>query len=331
MKYKTIVILIALLAMGLASVYAGNTRRIGTAGAQELRIPVGSRGTAMGGAVIADVYGVESIFWNPAGLAGLVGTEAMFSHQPYLADIDINFVGVGTAIEDFGTIAAAVKVVSIGTMEETTREFPDGTGREFSPALTVLSLTYAKELTARVSFGFTGMLINEQIFEVRASGVALDVGFIYRPGWQGVSMGLAIKNYGPEMRFEGEGFYSVQEGADRQTAAEALKFELPSSFNFGLAYDFLDKDANFAKLTGNFMSNNYSQDVFQGGFEYTYDGKYSIRAGYNYADQDSWLYGFSAGAGIVLNLGETDVTFEYTWTETDVFDANQYFTGKINF
>jgi len=332
MKIRVFIILIALLAVGLTSVYGGNERRIGTAGAQELRIPIGSRGTAMGGSVVADVYGTEAIFWNPAGMANLIGTEAMFSHQPYIADIDINFVGIVTAIEDFGTLAASAKVVSIGDIEETTQSYPDGTGRIFSPSLSVITVGYARELTARVSFGVTGNFISERIAEASATGVSFDIGFIYRPGWNGVSMGLAIKNYGPEMRFSGRGF----ERADtlgRQVSANSATFDLPSSFNVGLAWDFLDMGANLAKVTGNFMSNNYSQDIFQGGFEYTYDGKYSLRAGYNYSDQTDWQYGFTAGAGLMVTLGGTDVTFEYTWTEVDnsAFDANQYFTGKVNF
>ncbi len=333
MRYKSLIILVALLALGLSSVFAGNESRIGTAGAQELRIPVGARATAMGGSVVADVYGAEAIFWNPAGMANMIGTEVMFSHQPYIADIDINFIGATTAIEDFGTLALAAKIVSIGDIEETTTDYPDGTGRIFSPTLSVITVGYARELTARVTFGVTGNFINERVHEVSATGVSFDIGFIYRPGWQGVSLGLAIKNYGPEMRYSGTGFERRNPTTGRMEAAQSQNFDLPSSFNIGLAWDFLDQGANLAKVTGNFMSNNYSQDNFQGGFEYTYDGRYSLRAGYNYSEQNDWQYGFSAGAGIMVSLGGTDVTFEYTWSEVDnsAFDANQYFTGKINF
>lgn len=332
MKIRIFVLLIALLAVSLTSVYAGNDNRIGTAGAQELRIPVGSRGTAMGGSIIADVYGVESMFWNPAGMANLIGTEAMFSHQPYIADIDVNYVGAATAIEDFGTLGAAVKVVSIGDMEETTWDYPDGTGRIFSPSLSVLTVGYAKELTARVSFGVSGSFINERIHEVSATGISFDIGFLYRPGWQGMSLGLTIKNYGPKMKFSGKGFNYTDDNG-RQVSPESESFDLPSSFNVGLSWDFLDMGTNFAKVTGNFMSNNFSQDAFQGGFEYMYNDMLSLRAGYNYSDQEDWQYGFSFGAGVMVDIGGTDVTFEYTWSEVDnsAFDANQYFTGKINF
>lgn len=329
MKNKVLIPLIVLLVLSLCSAYAENVPRIGTAGAQELRIPIGSRGTAMGGAVISNVSGVESIYWNPAGLAGLTGTEVMFSYLPYIADIDVNFFGAATNITDFGTLGVGAKILSIGDMEETTNYYPDGTGRVFNPTLSVLTLTYSRELTYRVSFGLSGSFIHESIFEASATGVAFDVGFMYDPGWHGLKVGMLIKNYGPEMSFDGRGF--DQPVNDYPARPVAAPFDLPSSFNIGLSYNFFENERNIAMLSGNFMSNNYSNDQWQGGLEYVFDGKYALRAGYNYSDQDSYLYGATFGAGLVFNIAGTAVTFDYSWTETETFDANQYFTAKINF
>lgn len=329
MKSKYLILVLVLVAVSLSSVYAGNSRRIGTAGAAELLIPVGSRGTAMGGAVVSNVSGVEAIYWNPAGLADLDGTEVMFTHQPYLADIDVNYFGLATRIYGFGTIGAAAKVVSIGDMEETTQGDPEGTGRSFSPTLSVMSLSYANILTANVSFGATAMFIHENIFEATATGVAFDVGFKYDPRWNGVSFGVAIKNYGPTMQFSGEGFYYTVDGI--AVAGKSKDFELPSSINMAVSYDFLDNGPNFASLSGNFRSNNFYEDVYSTGLEYVYDGKYSIRGGYNFTEADNYLYGASVGAGILFDLGSTQMSVEYSWTETDVFDDNQYFTFKMLF
>ena len=329
MSYKTLVFLIILLAVGLSSVYAGSEKRIGTAGALELTLPVGARGTALGGAAISNTYGVEAVHWNPACLAQLQGTDVLFSHQPYLADIKVNFAGLATRFEDFGTLAGAVKVVSIGDMEETTEEFPDGTGRIFSPTLAVFSMSYAKILTYRVNFGLTAKFIHESIFEASASGLAFDLGFTYEPDWHGFTLGLAIKNYGPQMRFSGQGFERALDG--RQGAAESSKFDLPSSFELGFDYDLMNVDRNQAIFSGNFRSNNFSQDFWQGGLEYIYDGNYSIRAGYNYANQEKWLYGFTVGGGVKFAINETTFRFDYAWSDTEVFDNNQYLTFGISF
>lgn len=329
MKHKVLFVVLALLVLSLSTAYAGNELRIGSAGAQELRIPFGSRGTAMGGAVVANAYGIEAMYWNPAGLASLEGTHAMFSYLPYIADIDQNFAGVATHIEDFGTIGVGAKVMSIGDIEETTNADPDGTGFMFSPSLSVLNVTYARMLTANVAFGATVMFINERIKEVSAKGMAFDVGFQYDPGWHGVRLGLTMKNYGAEMEFTGRGFERFLDG--HPVNPTTTSFDMPASINIGVSYDFLENGKNLAMVSGNFRSNSFSNDVLQGGFEYSYDGLYFLRGGYNYSAQDEWISGVTAGAGLTYEMGETTLVFEYAWNETEVFEDNQYFTVGVHF
>lgn len=328
MKAKIAVLTLILLVASLSPATAGNERRIGTSGAQELRIPVGARGTALGGAILADVQGIEAVYWNPAGLAYLENTEAVFSHQPYLAEINVNFVGVAHTIEGLGTIGAAAKIVSIGDMEETTLDQPDGTGRVYGPSLSVISMSFSRILTNRVSFGITSKFIYERIFEVSASGIAFDAGVIYDPGWNGIKMGMALKDYGPQMKFSGIGFDRTLD--DRPVTPKAASFDLPSSLCLGMSYT-TTKGVNQAMVSGNFINNNYSMDMWQGGFEYTYDNKYCLRAGYNYSSQDKWQYGLTLGGGLSYEFQGTKLTFEYAWADVDVFDANQYFTVKVQF
>ena len=76
-----------ILAAGAASAHAGNGNRVGTSAAPELLIPVGARGTGMGGTGVADAAGTEALFWNPAGAAFAEGTEISFSYLEYIADI----------------------------------------------------------------------------------------------------------------------------------------------------------------------------------------------------------------------------------------------------
>ncbi len=332
MKYKSFVIWLGLLILGAASVQAGSELKIGTSGGAELLIPVGSRGTSMGGSVVANSFGIEAIYWNPAGLATLEGTEAMFSHQPWLADIDVNFAGVGTTIEGFGTLGVSAKVVSIGKMEQTTEAEPEGTGKIYEPTMTVIGVTYARSLTANVNFGVTGMLINERIFEVSANGMAFDFGVTYDPRWHGMTLGIVLKNYGPDMRFKGPGFErTYEEAGQRQVASEGASFQIPSYFSIGLAYNFYEKEMHSATLTGDFRANNFQEDFWQGGFEYAYNDRYFVRAGYNYSTQGDWIHGAALGLGLNLPFGENKLSFEYSWNQTDVFDDSQFFTVKADF
>ncbi|HEX2897019.1 MAG TPA: PorV/PorQ family protein [candidate division Zixibacteria bacterium] len=329
MKKKIILIIGALALMVAASAQAGNSDRSGTAGATELLIPVGARGSAMGGSVVANSYGVDAIYWNPAGLAWLEGTEATGSYLPYIADIDVSYVAIGKNIEDFGAIALSVKAVSIGDIEETTSSYPEGTGSVFNPTLVVIGATYARAMSTQVNFGFTANYIRDDIFEMSASGVSFDFGFTYEPRWRGITLGLAIKNYGPDIEFRGSGPEFVVDG--KPVSSSNAKSQLPTSVNIGLAYNFVNQGMNSATFSGNFRSNNQSEDLWQGGLEYVYNERYALRAGYNFSSADEYLYGFSLGGGLVFDLGETSLSFDYSWTETEVFSDNQYFTLKASF
>lgn len=329
MKKNILLVIAALLLFAVGSTFGGNENRVGTAGATELLIPVGARGSSMAGSVVANSYGVDALYWNPAGLAWIDGTEAMVSIQPYIADINVTYIAIGTNVEELGALALSVKVVGIGEIEETTEAFPDGTGNVYNPTLVVLGGSFARALTTQVNFGFTAHYIRETIFQVSADGFAFDFGFTYEPRWRGVTLGVAVKNYGPDVTFTGSGFERQVSG--RPQSSSNASAELPTSINIGLSYNFVNQGLNSATLCGNFRSNNLSDDLWQGGMEYVYDERYSLRAGYLYSQNDEFLYGFSLGGGVVVDLGTARVSFEYTWSQTDVFDDNQYFTMKAAF
>ncbi len=332
MRKNTYVTLFVLLALCIGTAYAGNESKIGTAGAQELLMPTDARGAALGSSAISNTFGVSALYWNPAGAAVLDRTEAIFTHIPWIADIDIEYAAVATPIEDFGTIGLSLKVVSLGDMDETTVDFPEGTGRSFSPSYAVLGATFSKALTANINFGFSGHVIREDIFEVSATGYSIDFGFTYKPRWEGMSLGIVMKNFGPDLKFSGRGFERVYvEAGDRPVGSNNASFELPTSVNIGLSYNFYNKDKHSITTMGNFRANNHTTDYWQGGAEYSFDDWLFLRGGYGYSEQQDYIFGTTLGAGITRQLGGLLVTFDYTWWDTKVFDNNQFFTFKIGF
>ena len=63
---RHITLILVLLAGVTLSSFAGNQSRIGTAGAQELLIPVGARGIALANATVSTASGLDALFGNPA-------------------------------------------------------------------------------------------------------------------------------------------------------------------------------------------------------------------------------------------------------------------------
>ena len=73
MKIKVFCLIVVAMLLCSAALYAGGDERIGTSGAQELRIPVGSRMSSLAGAGVADAVGAEAMYWNPAGITNING------------------------------------------------------------------------------------------------------------------------------------------------------------------------------------------------------------------------------------------------------------------
>ncbi len=266
---------------------AGSEERKGTSGATELLLQVGPRGSALGGAVTSDASGVEAAFWNPAGLGRLEHTEAMFSHTKYIADMDLNYAAVALKAGNFGTLGFTAKVLSIGDILVTTEAAPEGTGEILQPTFTVLGLSWGRTFTDRVTFGATVNYVNESIASAHASGMAFDFGLQYSTGWNGLRLGMAMKNFGPSMEFSGSDFEanlpppdSDPSSGNRTFAATSASFEMPSYFTLAATYDLFAANQQRLQLLGSFQNNNFEFDNLSGGLEWTYHEDYVLRASY---------------------------------------------------
>src|SRR5207245_4697484 len=88
---------------------AGGLDRLGTEGAQELRIPVGAASIAIGGSAVALGNGLGNIYYNPASLAAVDNAEAIIAYSTYLADSKVNYGGLSTKIGSVGDVAFPIK------------------------------------------------------------------------------------------------------------------------------------------------------------------------------------------------------------------------------
>ena len=84
----------------LALSFAGNTgvRAQGASAGSFLRVGVGARAKAMGGAYSALASGVEASYYNPAGLPFLEKKEVLASYRFLSLDRQFSFVGFATHI-----------------------------------------------------------------------------------------------------------------------------------------------------------------------------------------------------------------------------------------
>ena len=321
------------------SVFAGDAARKGTAGATQLLIPVGARSIATGGAFVSYFTGVESIYYNPAGLDRMGGTQAMFSYMNYLADINMSYFAVGTHL-DIGSFALTYKALNFGDIPITTFENPDGTGQFYSPSYMILGLTYSKMITDRVSAGINFSFIHEGIMNTAADGFAIDFGVQYRftPTF---SLGATVKNIGPDMRYTGEDlkFRTDVPGAalgsgSTMTEYDTEKFQIPSYFELSLAYVTNINESNSLSFGGVFRNNNSLEDALRFGLEYEFMNALFLRGGYNFLIESSSsssagatqsLYTFSLGAGVSFELvDQLYIQFDYAYQAVDQFPTDNH-------
>ena len=336
---------VIILLLAISSAFAGGGSRTGTAGANQLLIPVGPRGIAMGESNLVTASGVEALFWNPAGVSHMTNNaDVLFSYMSYIADIGVQYGAVAANFEGFGTVSFAVKSLSVGDILVTTTSTPDGTGETYSPTMIVAGMSYSRMLTDAISVGLTANLVSETLAEVSATGVAFDFGVIYNnlAEIDGLSIGVVAKNFGTEMTFDGTGLYQVVSeppyNVNRYLTVQAAAFEMP--FNFQLAAGYkrpLDK-INTLEFTGIYMNNNFSPDEWKLGTEYGYNNMFFVRAGYQFASdpgesfgESNYLYGFTAGAGFNYQVEGFSVKIDYAYRYAQFFDGNNVFALTLGF
>lgn len=342
---KRIIFILLILSFSGIETFGGGQNRAGTSGAPELRIPVGARYLAMGGSEIAFVTGLEAIYWNPAGVDFSPNTaNALFSTRSYIADMNVNFAAVSGRLGDFGSIALSFRSLSIGDINVTTMDQPDGTGQIITPSYFVLGLTYSKQLTDRIGIGVNFNLISESIDRVKASGFSVDFGVQYKNLFEvpGFAVGVVFKNLGPSLKYDGNALYTEGQSTVGDRGPTFLKIdaasaELPSEIAIGLSYEKNFNEENSIKISTTFQNNNYTYDDYKIGLEYSFKDIFYARGGYLYSPQSTdsspnIFQNYALGVGLNFKqFSDIDLSVDYAYVPVKFFDANHVFALSFGF
>lgn len=348
---KLIIKLVICLTFFAGIAYGGNTDRAGEAGAYQLLINPWARSSGFMGLNTASAFGVEAMRVNVGGLTKLDKTQIILSSSLWWqgSDINISSAGFGQKIGDSGVMGISIMSTSVGEIEITTEDSPEGTGATFSPTYFNMGLSYAHIFSNSISGGVTLRLVNESISNVTASGIALDVGILYTAGEQdNIRFGIALRNVGTPMTYTGDGlaqaFQEAPEGAYPYTANHrTAKYELPSLLNIGAAYDIHFNEKNRLTLMGNFRSNSFTRDMIGAAAEFAMFDIFMLRAGYRYEEglfdpfeengSTNIHNGFSGGFSVELPLGkETNTRFglDYAFVATKLYNGTHKLGLRID-
>lgn len=314
--------------------------KVGTTSAQFLKIEAGARAVAMGGAFVAVNNDATALYWNPSGISRLSKAEVVLIHTKWLADISYNFAGLVLPLGSVGTVGVSITSLSMDEKMVRTVAHPDGTGEKYDAGDIAAGLSYAKNLTNRFSIGFSLKYIQQNIWHMSSSTVALDIGTLFTTGFHDMKIGMSISNFGSKMRLEGKDvsvYYDpdlVKYGNNDKIPAQLQtdKFALPLIFRVGLAMDVLKGDSNRLTLALDAVHPNDNTENLNLGAEYVFNNMLSLRAGYKSLFTRDTEEGFTVGAGLEYGIfGNTMLLIDFAYQDFGFLNNVQRFSLGLKF
>ncbi len=286
--------------------------KVGTTAAKFLSIPVGARALALGGAYVSMADDASAMYWNPGALDFVGERQLFFVHSEWLADINFEYLAIAFPTTAMGTFGLSVTAMVVGEMEVTTEQNPNGTGQLFDASSFAFGLTYAKRLTDDFSIGGNIKLINEQIWNSSATGVALDIGTLFTTPFYGIRLGSSISNFGTKMQISGSDLI-VQQDIDPSTIGnnESVNailstddFDLPLNLKIGLSRDFaLGAENRVTLAVDAFYPNDNEQSLNFGGEVALFDERIFLRGGYRSLYENQSEQEYTLGGGLKQKIG----------------------------
>ena len=312
-KQKTfaLLILFSILLTANAESFAQEVKKVGTSAAAFLRIPVGARGSSLGGAFVSIADDPSAMFWNPGGLPRIPDYSLMVDYSSWLPGLDFSYLGLILPIRTFGTIGISVTALTTEEMIVTTPDRPMGTGETFDAASIAIGVSYGRHLTERFTIGATVKYINERIFNSSATGIAFDIGTVYDTPFSGIRLGFSVSNFGTKMQMDGEDLniradIAPDQKGNNQSVVGRLKtdkFDLPLIMRVGLSWDVWQSAQNRLTLAVDGLNPNDNSQSVNVGAELTFFKEmFILRGGFNELFLEDREKGLTLGAGVNMNI-----------------------------
>ncbi|MCB2211268.1 PorV/PorQ family protein [bacterium] len=331
-------------------------QRVGTSAMTFLKIPVGARAEAMGGAYVAVANDPFAMFWNPAGIAQ-IGTrwqgkyvidpgkapegvkappstlQRLFTGDRAIGMVRNNWIAeisydalTYTQPLPIGTLGIMAASLTTADMEITTEYHPDGTGDYFSYSDMLLGVGYGLAMTDNFSFGVTAKYAREVLADTQMDNVMLDLGTYYWTGWRDLRLAVALMNFGPNTKPDGT--YRTVDAEGDEFEKDFNAYSPPVEFRLGAAYSPIAIDQHKLLVS---MQLNHPIDNAENlklGAEYGFAGMMFLRGGYKLnTDEDRYTF----GAGVRVPVGNVALSADYSYTDFGILDQSQRFSLGLTF
>ena len=320
-----------------ATIFAGTVNSAGTAGGAQLLIPQGNLNIALSTANGSSVSGLNSIYVNPAGVANLSSMAGMASSGDYLADTQLTNLSFGMPINESTNMAVSLRTMDFGDIIKTTAMSTEGDGTTFSPSFLVANLALGRNISDRVKVGVVGKLVSETIEDVSATAMAADVGVQYKFPNDRLTVGVALKNLGSRLQYEGTGLEQqltpdgTQPGTkDENFAMTSMDSPLPTSLDIAVGYvltDGLTVMTSFENFSYQLNTLSFGAKYHKGNVWLAAGTKMNVQAGdkpttlseTSWEDYTESNWGATLGFGVDLEMDATVVSISYAYRQSVEF------------
>ncbi len=248
---------------------------VGTTSANFLKIDVGARAAAMGGAFTALADDGSSLYWNPAGITQIENQQFFATYNLWFQSISQGYLSY---IFPFGESIAgfALNYVDMGKIQGYDEDgFPT---HQFGASNVLFQIAYAKKIAAGFSLGISGGYLTDDIDNDQQTAFQANIGLM--KSLSKVNIGFAVQNVGSSLKND----------------------PLPLTCKVGLA----TKISNITlACDAAFPADN--EIYFCAGLEFPLSQTFTLRGGYR-SNQD---IGSGISAGIGFNLNKIILDYAY--------------------
>jgi hypothetical protein len=319
---KTRILCAALAALFVAGAATAQTNT-GTTIGSFLEIEPNARVAAMGNAGVSAYDGLQAVYYNPASIGSVSGTELLFSHNTWIAGITYDYAAVALPIASLGNAYATITSLNSGDIDVRTVAQPLGTGERFDVTDMAIALGFGRQLSSRFSAGVQVNFMQETIWHTSASTMTVSLGTLYRLSENGLRIGSSLSNFGTRAAYDGRDLRFTYDNVPGQNGANSAlpgvrytdQFAVPLMFRVGLAMPFRLQDNNRLWLAADAFHPNDNSESVSVGAEYLLNDVLALRAGYqNLFLQDSEV-GTTLGAGLKGQVDSYRYRVDYAWAD----------------
>lgn len=281
---KSIIKFTAILILFSSYVFSQNDGA-GNTGLAFLKLGVTSRAVSLGEAVVSNTFDASATHYNPASLLNGSKVNMVFMHNEQVLGVRTEFLAGKVT---FSKLALGFSLNNTSVDNIDIREIPGEPQGQFTAQNLAIGLALGYKVNEMISVGLTGKFLFEKIYVDNASGLALDLGGLYKK--DRLSIGASISNLGSMSVLKNE------------------STKLPSSIRLGGSYIF-----PIAGISSNLLVAVDGYKVLSGGSfhanagaEFLYKEFLAIRVGYQSGYENKSI---TTGIGLKYKSFNLDYAF----------------------